>query len=144
MSDQFWLTPAQLNRINPHFPLSHGVAWQIGAFRPRVDDLRVISGIIHVIRSGLRWARRKKIPKQQQTPTVQKSLDLALQHHTAGRLPKAEGLYQQVLQADPNQPVALHLLGVIAHQVGKNDFAVDLIGKALAINPDFAEAHNNL
>ncbi len=41
MSDQFWLTPAQLNRLKPHFPLSHGV--------PRVDDLRVISGIIHVI-----------------------------------------------------------------------------------------------
>ena len=47
MSDRFWLTPAQLNRIKPHFPLSHGV--------PRVDDLRVVSGIIHVIRNGLRW-----------------------------------------------------------------------------------------
>ena len=47
MSDQFWLTPAQLNRIKPHFPLSHGV--------PRVDDLRVISGIIHVIKRGLQW-----------------------------------------------------------------------------------------
>ena len=47
MSDQFWLTPAQLNRIKPHFPLSHGV--------PRIDDLRVISGIIHVIKRGLQW-----------------------------------------------------------------------------------------
>ncbi len=47
MSDQFWLTPAQLNRIKPHFPLSHDV--------PRVDDLRVISGIIHVIKRGLQW-----------------------------------------------------------------------------------------
>jgi len=47
MSDLFWLTRAQLQRIEPHFPLSHGV--------PRVDDLRVISGIIHVIRNGLRW-----------------------------------------------------------------------------------------
>ena len=47
MSNQFWLTPAQLNRIKPHFPLSHGI--------PRVDDLRVISGIMHVIRNGLRW-----------------------------------------------------------------------------------------
>ncbi len=47
MSDQFWLTPAQLNRIKPHFPLSHGV--------PRVDDLRVISGIILVIKRGLQW-----------------------------------------------------------------------------------------
>jgi len=47
MSDLFWLAPAQLKRIKPHFPLSHGV--------PRVDDLRVISGIIRVIRNGLRW-----------------------------------------------------------------------------------------
>ena len=47
MSDQFWLTRAQLKRIERHFPLSHGI--------PRVDDLRVISGIIHVIRNGLRW-----------------------------------------------------------------------------------------
>jgi tetratricopeptide (TPR) repeat protein len=80
----------------------------------------------------------------QQTFTVQKALDLALQHHAAGRLPEAESLYQQILQADPNQPFAMHLLGVIAHQVGKNDLAVDLISKALAIKPDFAEAHNNL
>ena len=47
MSDQFWLTQAQLERIEPYFPLSHGV--------PRVDDRRVISGIVHVIRNGLRW-----------------------------------------------------------------------------------------
>ena len=47
MSDQFWLTRAQLKRLEPHFPLSHGI--------PRVDDLRVVSGIIHVIRNGLRW-----------------------------------------------------------------------------------------
>ena len=50
MSDQFWLTPAQLNRIKPHFPLSHGV--------PRVDDLRVISGIIHVIKPRFAMAGR--------------------------------------------------------------------------------------
>ena len=47
MSDLFWLTRAQLKRIEPHFPLSHGV--------PRVDDLRVVSSIIHVIRNGLHW-----------------------------------------------------------------------------------------
>ena len=80
----------------------------------------------------------------QQSPTIQQSLELAVRHHNAGDLAKAEGIYQQVLQADPNQPIALHLLGVIAHQVGKNDVAVDLIGKALAIKPDYAEAHSNL
>jgi putative transposase len=47
MSDQFWLSREQLCRIETHFPLSHGV--------PRVDDRRVVSGIIHVIRNGLRW-----------------------------------------------------------------------------------------
>lgn len=47
MSDLFWLTPSQLNKIKPYFPPSRGV--------PRVDDLRVISGIIHVLRRGLQW-----------------------------------------------------------------------------------------
>ncbi len=47
MSDHFWLSVEQLARIEQYFPLSHGV--------PRVDDRRVISGIIHVIRNGLRW-----------------------------------------------------------------------------------------
>ena len=54
-------------------------------------------------------------------------MDLAFQHHTAGRLPEAEGIYQQILQVDPDHPVAMHFLGVIAHQMGKNDIAVDLI-----------------
>ena len=47
MSDYFWLREAQFERIKPYFPLSHGA--------PRVDDRRVVSGIIHVIRNGLRW-----------------------------------------------------------------------------------------
>jgi tetratricopeptide (TPR) repeat protein len=80
----------------------------------------------------------------QQTLAIQEFIDLAVQHHNEGRLPEAESIYQQILQDNPNQPDALHLLGVIAHQVGKNDIAVDLITKAIAIKPDFAEAHNNL
>ena len=47
MSNLFWLSAAQMRRFEPCFPLSHGV--------PRVDDRRVISGIIFVIRNGLRW-----------------------------------------------------------------------------------------
>ena len=47
MSDLVWLSDAQMERIKPYFPLSHGVA--------RVDDRRVISGIIFVIRNGCRW-----------------------------------------------------------------------------------------
>ena len=47
MDDLFLLSEAQMRRIAPYFPLSHGVA--------RVDDRRVISGIIFVIKNGLRW-----------------------------------------------------------------------------------------
>ena len=81
---------------------------------------------------------------EQRAATSLPELDIALQHHGAGRLPEAEGICQKILKTDPNQPVALHLLGVIAHQVGKNDTAVELITKALTITPEYAEAHNNL
>jgi tetratricopeptide (TPR) repeat protein/SAM-dependent methyltransferase len=98
-------------------------------------------------KAAKREARKKpgggQLERQQQS-TIEQDLDLAIQHHKAGDLRKAEGIYQQILEADPNQPVALHLLGVIAHQVGKNDLAVDLITKVTAIKPDYAEAHINL
>ena len=47
MSDLFWLSNRQFSRMRPYFPLAHGA--------PRVDDRRVISGIIFVIKNGLRW-----------------------------------------------------------------------------------------
>jgi transposase len=47
LNDLLLLTPEQMRRIEPFFPLSHGV--------PRVDDRRVLSGILFVIRNGLRW-----------------------------------------------------------------------------------------
>ena len=61
MSVPFLLTPAQMRRIRPHFPLSHGV--------PRVDDRRVLSGIIFVIQGSLRWrdARRATVPTRPST-----------------------------------------------------------------------------
>jgi len=79
-----------------------------------------------------------------QTLTIQQAIDLAVQHHNEGRLSQAETIYNQILQSNPDQPIALHLLGVIAHQTGKNDTAVDLIARALALKPDSAEAHSNL
>jgi transposase len=46
--DQFWLTDTQFSKIEPHLPTdTRGKA--------RVDDRRVISGIIHVLKSGGRW-----------------------------------------------------------------------------------------
>jgi transposase len=47
MSNLFWLTEDQMDRLRPYFPKSHG--------KPRVDDRRVLSGIIFINRNGLRW-----------------------------------------------------------------------------------------
>ena len=47
MSGRFWLTSAQVKRLRPFFPKARG--------KPRVDDRRVLSGILHVLRDGLRW-----------------------------------------------------------------------------------------
>jgi transposase len=47
MIRRFLPSERQRARISPYFPLSHGV--------PRVDDRRVVSGIIYVIRNGLQW-----------------------------------------------------------------------------------------
>lgn len=47
MSNLYWLSDAQMERLKPFFPKSHGI--------PRVDDRRVLSGIIFINRNGLRW-----------------------------------------------------------------------------------------
>jgi len=47
MSDLFWLNDAQMAGLAPFFPKPHG--------KPRVDDRRVLSGIIFINRNGLRW-----------------------------------------------------------------------------------------
>ena len=47
MGDLFLLSERQMARISRFFPRSHGV--------PRVDDRRVVSGIVYVIRNGLQW-----------------------------------------------------------------------------------------
>ena len=59
----------------------------------------------------------------------------ALEHHLAGRLPQAEALYQQILQAEPNHPDALYGLGVMAEQAGQQELAQDLILKAISASP---------
>ena len=48
MNGLFWLTNEQMARLEPFFPKSHGM--------PRVDDRRVLSGIIFINRNGLRWS----------------------------------------------------------------------------------------
>ena len=45
MSELYWLTDAQMDRLRPFFPKARG--------KSRVDDRRVLSGIIFIQRNGL-------------------------------------------------------------------------------------------
>lgn len=65
-------------------------------------------------------------------------------HHAAGRLGEAEAAYRRALELAPTHPNALHLLGVIALQVGKPAVAVELIGQAVAHAPRSPAFFSNL
>lgn len=71
-------------------------------------------------------------------------LDIALEHHNAMRLGEAEAIYQRILQVQPTNADALHLLGLLAHQVDKHELGIELISKAISHKPIFAEAYTNL
>lgn len=62
-------------------------------------------------------------------------LQRALQHHQSGQLAEAEKLYLDVLAARPDHPDALNLLGMLEHQRGNHDRAIDLISKAVQHHP---------
>jgi protein O-GlcNAc transferase len=72
----------------------------------------------------------------------EQTLAAAVAHHRAGRLADAERLYRAVCDNDPNNARAFHLWGVAAHQLGRPD-AASLVGRAVALDPALAEAHND-
>jgi tetratricopeptide (TPR) repeat protein len=76
--------------------------------------------------------------------TLSEALAIALRHYQAGRLAAAEQLCRQILQADPDRPDALNLLGLVAYRSGRYGVAVDYIGRALALRPQAAGYHLNL
>ena len=76
--------------------------------------------------------------------TLAEALSMAVGHHRAGRFSEAEALYRRILAARPDEPNALHLLGVLASQTARPDVAIEMIAKAIAVKADFPEAHVNL
>ncbi len=75
---------------------------------------------------------------------ITETLQLALEHHRQGRLAEAEQLYRQVLQADPTNVDALHLMGVLATGVGKYELAVNFISHAIRLQGKHPAFHVNL
>lgn len=86
---------------------------------------------------------RRAAPAQA-APQVQARFNQGLALHQQGRLADARECYQQVLKLRPGHFDALHLSGVIALQTQHFALAVELIGKAIALDPRQAAAYNNL
>ena len=78
------------------------------------------------------------------TVTLSEALQIAVALHRKGETAEAEALYNRVLAAQPDQPDALHFLGVLHHQRGQSAAAVDLIARSLATLPEQPSALTNL
>jgi tetratricopeptide (TPR) repeat protein len=74
---------------------------------------------------------------------MHEKLQQAVALHRQGHLARAELLYEEILEATPEQSDALHLLGVIASQTKNQTRAVELISKAIQIDPGNAVAYSN-
>ncbi len=86
------------------------------------------------------------LPAQKRDPAIprnSKKNSIGIDTSPGGQLIEAEQLYREVLAKDSNNVNAHLFLGIIAHQVGKNEIAIQLIQKALSINPEYDEAHYN-
>jgi protein O-GlcNAc transferase len=83
---------------------------------------------------------QRDIVNRNQTET---ELARAIQYHELGHFKEAEICYRRILKIDPENPDALHLMGVIAHQMKRYDLAADLIGRAIVNNPRIPYFHNN-
>jgi len=71
-------------------------------------------------------------------------LQQGLRLHQAGKGAEAAGYYQRVLDREPSQPAANHLLGVIRLQQGRHDDAIRLIRRAIAAHGADPQYHMNL
>lgn len=73
-----------------------------------------------------------------------REFEAALEHHRAGRLGEAERIYSEILARRADHADALHFLGVVCLQTGRVGAGIDLIRRAIAINPSVASYHDNL
>jgi len=85
----FWLSDAAWDAIEPHLP--HGQAG-----KPRVDDRRVISGILHVLKTGCRW---RDVPTEYGPPTT-----IYNRYHRWARRRIWQKLFERMAGAGPIPP----------------------------------------
>ncbi|HXQ09759.1 MAG TPA: tetratricopeptide repeat protein [Caulobacteraceae bacterium] len=78
------------------------------------------------------------------SPTPEAIVALALERHRAGLRHEAEALYRQALAADPGDPTALYLYGLLNFELGRSDEAAEFLETVVALRPDHAQARLTL
>ena len=68
----------------------------------------------------------------------------AVRCHQIGELKQAENLYRQVLSTEPENPVALHSLGMLSYQAGNLAAAFEMLKKVVSANKQEPQFHNTL
>ena len=76
--------------------------------------------------------------------TIDQALRMVLRHREAGRPADADGIYRQIVAQISGQAESLHWLGLLACEEGHVDLAIDLIGRAIAVDPAVGGYHSNL
>ena len=76
--------------------------------------------------------------------TLEEAVSVAILLQKNEQLAEAHEVYRRMLEAAPDHPRALHYAGVLAHQQGRNDEALALIERSLALVPDQADWCSNL
>jgi tetratricopeptide (TPR) repeat protein/2-polyprenyl-3-methyl-5-hydroxy-6-metoxy-1,4-benzoquinol methylase len=72
------------------------------------------------------------------------AMEAALEHHRNGDLVGAKTAYEAILEAEPENPRAWQLLGLVAHQSGEADDALEKLGRAAGLAPDNPDIHVNI
>ncbi len=76
--------------------------------------------------------------------TIPQAIAKAIECHKSGKFQDAELIYRRIIEAQPNNVDALHLLGALAHQHNHNEEALPYVQKALNLNPDNSQFLNTL
>jgi tetratricopeptide (TPR) repeat protein len=75
---------------------------------------------------------------------AENTLQSAIEYHQAGNLQQAEIAYKNIINKEPDNAYALHLLGIVLYQQKRPDLAIQYIKKSLDLDPENAEAYYNL
>lgn len=107
------------------------------------------SVLSRIASSVTRWAFRPPgevspapQPAQPQMP-VRELLDTARQYWRTGQYDQAQAACDQVLRSDPNNPAALHILGMVLHRSGQSIQGLELVNRSIQLTNDVPEFHSN-